>query len=451
MRSRKWLFVFSMAFILAIYNPVVGWASENETETEAETQEKTGENKEEKNETDVISITKENPTSVIYDDNDIKVSVQSTAYNQNGGDPFYQIDFMIENNSKEEITLYMNDSYVDDFETSTYQGNSIISAGKKGISDASVWEKNFVPYGIEKFEIWETSMKISSPNKTLFEQKIKINSDVFNMSETDSVNADDNSASDTGSSEEAIDTNEIMKKIESLETENKELKEKIKKLEEEKEQSTPEPTATPEPTVAPEPTSAPEPTAAPESQPVVEYKDATTIRIVQQALNDKGYNCGNPDGVAGGNTTTAITQYQTENGITANGLVTDELLQSLGVVEKVQEAVAAEASKNEYSSDYTYDQLARNPDANKGKKVKFRGKVLQTGDAGKGMSFARVELNDNIDTVLFVTYSQEKLGYRLLDDDMITLYGETCGVYSYESTGSGVITLPWIHADIIEM
>lgn len=78
---------------------------------------------------------------------------------------------------------------------------------------------------------------------------------------------------------------------------------------------------------------------------MVEYKDATTIRIVQQALNDKGYNCGNPDGVAGGNTTTAITQYQTENGITANGLVTDELLQSLGIVEKVQEAVAAEASK----------------------------------------------------------------------------------------------------------
>ena len=58
---------------------------------------------------------------------------------------------------------------------------------------------------------------------------------------------------------------------------------------------------------------------------------------------------------------------------------------------------------------------------------------------------------DNIDTVLFVTYSQEKLGYRLLDDDMITIYGETFGVYSYESTGSGVITIPWILADIIEM
>lgn len=34
MRSRKWLFVFSMAFILAICNPVIGWASENTIATD---------------------------------------------------------------------------------------------------------------------------------------------------------------------------------------------------------------------------------------------------------------------------------------------------------------------------------------------------------------------------------------------------------------------------------
>lgn len=74
-------------------------------------------------------------------------------------------------------------------------------------------------------------------------------------------------------------------------------------------------------------------------QEVVEYKDATTIKIVQQALNEAGYNCGTPDGLAGSKTTEAIKTYQTAKGISVNGLVTDELLQSLGVVEKVQEAV----------------------------------------------------------------------------------------------------------------
>ena len=94
-----------------------------------------------------------------------------------------------------------------------------------------------------------------------------------------------------------------------LEDKNKELEDKLSKAEEEKNQ---EETPTPEPTAAPaEDTPTPEPTTEPteepaqeevapetEQKPVVEYKDATTIRIVQQALNDAGYNCGNPDGVA---------------------------------------------------------------------------------------------------------------------------------------------------------
>ena len=113
------------------------------------------------------------------------------------------------------------------------------------------------------------------------------------------------------------------------------------------------------------------------TQPVTEYKDATTIRIVQQALNEAGYNCGTPDGLIGGKTTEAITAYQTAKGISVNGLVTDELLQSLGVVEKVQEAVEAEASKGEYNSGYTYDQLARNPDTYKGQKIKLQVKSFR--------------------------------------------------------------------------
>ena len=65
------------------------------------------------------------------------------------------------------------------------------------------------------------------------------------------------------------------------------------------------------------------------TQPVTEYKDATTIRIVQQALNEAGYNCGTPDGLIGGKTTEAITAYQTQKGISVNGLVTDEFFNLL--------------------------------------------------------------------------------------------------------------------------
>ena len=186
------------------------------------------------------------------------------------------------------------------------------------------------------------------------------------------------------------------------------------------------------------------------TQPVTEYKDATTIRIVQQALNEAGYNCGTPDGLIGGKTTEAITAYQTQKGIMVNGLVTDELLQSLGVVEKVQEAVKAEASKGEYNSGYTYDQLARNPDTYKGQKIKITGKVLQA-ETSDSTCYARIAMNSNYDTVIFVTYDAKLLGYRLLEDDQVAVYGKSYGVYSYEAVSGATITIPWIHADIIEM
>lgn len=194
-----------------------------------------------------------------------------------------------------------------------------------------------------------------------------------------------------------------------------------------------------------EPTTIPESTKAP-----VEYKDATTIRIVQQALNEAGYNCGNPDGVAGSGTASAITQYQTDKGLTVNGLVTDELVQSLGVVEKVQEAVEFEQSKAEYRTDLTYDQMARNPDTYITEKIQISGKVLQA-ETSDDLCYARVAMNSDYDTVVFVTYDKDLLGYRLLEDDQITVYGTSYGVYSYEAVSGATITIPWLMADMIEM
>lgn len=198
-------------------------------------------------------------------------------------------------------------------------------------------------------------------------------------------------------------------------------------------------------TTTPEPTTIPESTKAP-----VEYKDATTIRIVQQALNEAGYNCGNPDGVAGSGTASAITQYQTDKGLTVNGLVTDELVQSLGVVEKVQEAVEFEQSKAEYRTDITYDQMARTPDTYITEKIQISGKVLQA-ETSDNLCYARVAINSDYDTVVFVTYDKDLLGYRLLEDDQIRVYGTSYGVYSYEAVNGATITIPWLMADMIEM
>lgn len=181
----------------------------------------------------------------------------------------------------------------------------------------------------------------------------------------------------------------------------------------------------------------------------VEYTAQSVVKLVQEELNKNGYNCGAPDGVAGAQTAEALKAYQKEHKINVNGVITDELLEAMGIADKVDEAAKLEASKAEYSSGYTYDQLARNPESYIGDKVKFSGKVLQaeTGDT----SYIRLAANGSYDTVLFITYDKDLLSYRLLEDDYITVYGTAFSTFSYKAVSGATITLPWIVADIIEL
>lgn len=59
------------------------------------------------------------------------------------------------------------------------------------------------------------------------------------------------------------------------------------------------------------------------------FEDTETIKKVQELLNAQGYSCGEPDGVAGQNTTNAIIQYKTVNGMDATSTITQKLLDSL--------------------------------------------------------------------------------------------------------------------------
>ena len=59
--------------------------------------------------------------------------------------------------------------------------------------------------------------------------------------------------------------------------------------------------------------------------------DKQTVKQVQQALNDAGYNCGTPDGMAGKKTHTAISDFQAANGLSVTGEIDEALLTALGI------------------------------------------------------------------------------------------------------------------------
>ncbi len=181
-----------------------------------------------------------------------------------------------------------------------------------------------------------------------------------------------------------------------------------------------------------------------------QYTDTATVQIVQKALNDAGFDCGTPDGKAGSKTVEALKAYQKSKGINVNGVITDELLDSLGVSDQVSDAAKQEAAKADYSSDLSYNTIARDSESYKDQKVKFRGEVLQEGEVDDTTHYIRFAVDSNYNTVMFVTYSIDLVSARILEDDVLTIYGTVVGDYSYQAVMGNEITLPWINADIID-
>ncbi len=57
--------------------------------------------------------------------------------------------------------------------------------------------------------------------------------------------------------------------------------------------------------------------------------NSETVKVVQEFLNEQGYNCGTPDGIEGGNTKNALLAYQKDNGLYESGIVDDSVLKSM--------------------------------------------------------------------------------------------------------------------------
>ncbi len=55
------------------------------------------------------------------------------------------------------------------------------------------------------------------------------------------------------------------------------------------------------------------------------------VKAVQTALNEKGYDCGTPDGIMGGATRNALIKFQEDHSLTADGIIGSQVLNALGI------------------------------------------------------------------------------------------------------------------------
>lgn len=119
---------------------------------------------------------------------------------------------------------------------------------------------------------------------------------------------------------------------------------------------------------------------------------------------------------------------------------------------KVAEEKAAKEAEEAvaYDTGITYDQLARTPDNYNGKKAKFTGKVIQVMEQD-GETDLRIAVDGNYDTILLVAYDPKIISSRILEKDSITVKGVSNGIYTYDSTIGGKISVPLLLVDKIEL
>lgn len=107
---------------------------------------------------------------------------------------------------------------------------------------------------------------------------------------------------------------------------------------------------------------------------------------------------------------------------------------------------------NSYRTDITYDQLARTPDEFENDKLTMTGQVVQVmEDDDNNTTNLRVAIDGNFDNIVVVGIKNSNLNNsHILEDDLITFYGTSRNLISYDSTLSGQITVPAVRADQID-
>ena len=135
----------------------------------------------------------------------------------------------------------------------------------------------------------------------------------------------------------------------------------------------------------------------------------------------------------------------------------DSSVQAIGIEKKDNVGFTADDMKKAYCNScktYTYKEIARNPDSVKGERAKFTGKVIQVLEDGSSVVL-RVNITAKkyyYDDTIYVKYTRKSDDEdRILEDDIVNIYGTLSGLESYTSITNQTITLPKVYAEYIDI
>ncbi len=128
-----------------------------------------------------------------------------------------------------------------------------------------------------------------------------------------------------------------------------------------------------------------------------------------------------------------------------------------GTVQEEEFEKSAEEIKADYKSNcatYTYNEISRNPENYRGKYAHFKGEIIQSIESGDSYTF-RVDITKTsygwTDTILVTYTKKEATESRLLEDDVVNIYGILAGTHTYETVMGNEMTIPLLMAEYIEL
>lgn len=126
------------------------------------------------------------------------------------------------------------------------------------------------------------------------------------------------------------------------------------------------------------------------------------------------------------------------------------------------EPVMSEAEYKAKCVEISYSDLARNPDAKKCEYFKFTGEVIQVAEYSKTVNLrvnvTPVYYSDDhsgdplyYEDTIYVVTSLTEDGNRILEGDVISVYGVCTGLYTYKSVLGAQVSIPGIDAEYWEL